>query len=201
MITRLEGTLTENGAETVVSVGGVGLALQMPDAGALPPVGETVRCWTHLAVREDGWTLYGFVRRVERELFRLLISVNGVGPKLGLAMLAGAGAEEIARRIASGDEKGLARLPGIGPKSAARLVVELGKKMPGELLAGGAAGEPDAAAVRRAATPMSEAIDVLGAMGVPTARAEKALAEALDRRPDLGDDLEGWVRETLRELA
>lgn len=203
MIAYVEGKLVEPAPEALVLVGGIGLQVLVPEsaAGGMPAPGEDVGLWTHLSVREDAWTLFGFPRRVERELFRLLISVNGVGPKLGLAMLSAAGAERIARLIRDGDEKGLARLPGIGPKSAARLVMELGAKLPPDLSAAGVDGGEAPAPAAGDPGLLTEARGVLSAMGLNNSRADKALESALGRDPGLAGDLEGWVRAALKELG
>ena len=124
MIAFLEGILVSGGSDAVVSVGGgIGLDVQLSvmSAGQLPAPGELVRLWTHLAVREDNWSLYGFVEAEERAMFRLLISVSGVGPKVAMGMLSRASGREIASYLRTGDEKSLTKLPGIGKKSAARL--------------------------------------------------------------------------------
>jgi len=198
MIAFLEGTLVSGGTEAVVAVGGIGLtvALSNQSAEQLPAVGEAVRLWTHLAVREDNWSLYGFVHTEERAMFRLLISVSGVGPKVAMGMLSRASAGQIARFLSTGDEKSLTGLPGIGKKSAARLVVELGERVPelGTAAVSGAAG---------AGVPtggLAEAMAVLGAMGLPAMRAEQALNKARGQDPALVEDLEAWVRVALRQL-
>ena len=198
MIAFLEGTLVSGGTEAVIAVGGgIGLdvVLSAQSAEQLPAPGEPVRVWTHLAVREDNWSLYGFVAAEERAMFRLLISVTGVGPKVALGMLSRANPGEIARFLRTGDEKSLAALPGIGKKSAARLVVELGQRVP-ELPVTGSV-DAGTAASRRG---LGEAMAVLGAMGLPPARAEQALVRARGNDPALADDLEKWVRVALQNL-
>ncbi len=201
MIAYVEGTLLEAGSEAVVAVGGGGLGLAVHlsarAAAALPAVGEPVRFWTHLVVREDSWLLFGFPSREERAMFRLLISVSGIGPKLALGLLSAASPAEIAGHLRRGDEKALASLPGIGRKSAARLVVELGQRVPADWspaveVAGGAAAE--------AGQGLMGAAAVLAAMGLPPAQAERALLAARAVDASLGEDLERWVRAALRRL-
>ena len=188
MIAFLAGTLVSGGTEAVVAVGGgIGLdvTVSAQSADQLPAPGEPVRLWTHLAVREE-----------ERAMFRLLITVSGVGPKVAMGMLSRAGADEIAGMLRTGDEAGLAKLPGIGRKSAARLVVELGQRVPdfaaGPIGSGGAGGG--------AGRGLAEAMAVLGAMGLPPARAEQALLKARGADAALADDLEAWVRVALQNL-
>lgn len=199
MIAFLEGILVSGGTEAVVAVGGgVGLDVQLSAKSAekLPVPGEAVRLWTHLAVREDNWALYGFALEQEREMFRLLISVSGVGPKVALGMLSRAAAADIASYLRTGDEKSLTLLPGIGKKSAARLVVELGQRVP-EAVPG--PGKGPAAAGERP-TGMAEALSILGAMGLPPVQAEQALGRARRNDPAVEQDLELWVRTALRNL-
>ena len=119
MIAFLEGTLVAGGTEAVVAVGGFGLdvALSAQAAEQLPAPGEAVRLWTHLAVREDHWSLFGFVRAEERAMFRLLISVAGIGPKVAMGMLSRASAQEIAGYLSTGDEKSLTGLPASARKA------------------------------------------------------------------------------------
>jgi Holliday junction DNA helicase RuvA len=203
MIASLEGVLQSRGSPCVVNVGGLGLSIAITDSAALalPPVGDKLKLWTHLSIRDDGWTLYGFTDPDELILFRLLISVSGVGPKLALGMLSSAPATAIAYALQAGDEKMLVGLPGIGRKSAARLVVELDGKVPHTLLAD--APRPAAAATASVAVPpnMSVALDLLGAMGLAGARAERILQAAVAEERELADDPVRWVRAALRQLS
>jgi Holliday junction DNA helicase RuvA len=196
MIAFLEGILVSGGTTAVVAVGGgIGLdvTLSAQSAEQLPAPGESVRLWTHLAVREDNWSLYGFVRSEERAMFRLLISVSGVGPKVAMGMLSRASAQDIAASLRTGDEKSLQALPGIGKKSAARLVVELGERVPDLKMMEAAAGSG-------ARGGMAEAVSILGAMGLPGVRAEAALAQARSQDAALSEDMEAWVRVALQLL-
>jgi Holliday junction DNA helicase RuvA len=203
MIAFVEGTLVEAGPPAVVAVGGggVGLALQLTTRASaeLPAAGARVRFWTHLVTREDGWTLYGFPGREELALFRLLIGVNGVGPKLALGALSGASAAEIVLYLRSGDERSLTRLPGIGRKTAARLVVELGERAAQELGTMALAGS-GRDGLSAGSDPLREAMAVLEAMGLPPARAEQALRAARERDAGAVVDVENWVRRALRAL-
>lgn len=198
MISFVEGTLISGGTEAVVSVGGgIGLDVQLSalSAGQLPAPGEPVRLWTHLAVREDNWSLYGFVDAEERAMFRLLISVSGVGPKVAMGMLSRASGHDIAVYLRTGDEKALTTLPGIGKKSAARLVVELGQRVPELDTAAGLARGRVAAS-----EGLGQALAVLGAMGVQPARAEQALLRARQGNDDIEANLEKWVKAALQNL-
>ena len=132
MIYSLDGTLTyfdQNFA--VVSCGGVGFKCftTLTTLQSLPGVGKPVQLFTYLSVREDALDLYGFATTAELDCFKLLISVNGVGPKAALAILSELSADRLAVCIAGGDAKSLTRAPGIGKKIAERIVLELKDKM------------------------------------------------------------------------
>lgn len=132
MIARLRGVLIEKHApDIVVDVQGVGYELLVPMTTlyTLPAVGEKVSLYTQFIVREDAQLLYGFVDTASRSLFRHLIKVNGIGPKLALAIMSGMDVEEFVRCVQIGDTASLVRIPGVGKKSAERLVVEMRDKL------------------------------------------------------------------------
>ncbi len=133
MIGRLRGTLLDKQPPwLVVDVAGVGYELEasMNTLVALPTSGEPVSLFTHLTVREDAHLLYGFIREQERALFRALIRVNGVGPKLALAILSGMDEAAFMRCVMDDDAKALTRLPGVGKKTAERLIIEMRDRFP-----------------------------------------------------------------------
>ena len=133
MIGRLRGTLIYKQApDIVVDVAGVGYELlaSMTTLIDLPEVDNEVLLFTHLIVREDAHTLYAFSSDNERALFRTLLKVNGVGPKMALAIVSGMTAGEFAVLIHSGDVTGLTRLPGVGKKTAERLIIEMRDRLP-----------------------------------------------------------------------
>lgn len=128
MIGRIHGQLLEKLPPNVlVDVAGVGYEIQLPMTSfyQLPEVGDGCTLYTHFVVREDAQLLFGFADKIERELFRELIKANGVGPKLGLAILSGMSASQFLQVVQHEDVASLTRLPGIGKKTAERLVVEL----------------------------------------------------------------------------
>ncbi len=128
MIGQIRGTLLEKQApELLVDVAGVGYEIQAPMTTfyQLPAPGENVVLHTHLIVREDAHLLFGFASREERSLFRALIKVNGVGPKLALAILSGMDVDAFVRCVRDNDTNALVRLPGVGKKTAERLLVEM----------------------------------------------------------------------------
>ena len=133
MIGRLTGQLLHKQPPwIVIDVHGVGYELEasMTALVALPAVGEQVSLFTHLTIRDDAHLLYGFVREQERALFRALIKVNGVGPKLALAILSGMDEAAFMRCIHDDDSKALTRLPGVGKKTADRLIIEMRDRFP-----------------------------------------------------------------------
>ncbi|ATH83210.1 Holliday junction branch migration protein RuvA [Ectopseudomonas hydrolytica] len=128
MIGHLRGTLAEKQPpHLLLDVNGVGYELEVPMTTLyrLPAVGETLTLHTHQVVREDAHLLYGFFEKRERELFRELIRLNGVGPKLALALMSGLEVDELVRCVQAQDTAALTKVPGVGKKTAERLLVEL----------------------------------------------------------------------------
>jgi Holliday junction DNA helicase RuvA len=132
MIASLRGTLAHAGATSIIlDVGGVGYKVSVPvtTLNALPAVGETAFLHVHTQVREDDISLFGFARPEDQQVFELLLSVSGVGPKVALSILSAMDAESLARTIAAEDAKTLVRIPGLGLKTAQRLILEIRDKM------------------------------------------------------------------------
>ena len=132
MITFLKGTLAHKKPPIVsVNVSGVGYEVHVPMSTffALPAIDQPVFLLTHHSIREDGQSLYGFLTEQDRTLFRELIKVNGVGPKLRLTLLSGMDTASLVRAIADQDAAKLTKLPGVGPKMAQRLIVEMRDKV------------------------------------------------------------------------
>jgi Holliday junction DNA helicase RuvA len=193
MIARLRGTLLAKQAPTLlVEVGGVGYELEAPMSTfyELPEVGREVILHTHLQVKEDGQTLYGFAQQSERSLFRLLIKISGIGAKTALAILSGASVDEFARLIQRADLAALTRIPGIGKKTAERLVVELKDK----LGAGGSAGGLPGSRGAVPNDPVAEASVALQALGYKPAEVSKLVQAAAAP----GDDAEAIIRKALK---
>jgi Holliday junction DNA helicase RuvA len=159
--------------QLMVDVGGLGYELEAPMSTFfhLPAVGEEVHLLTHLVVREDAHVLYAFATEGERRLFRSLIKVSGVGPKIALALLSGISVEAFSQCVLNEDITALTRVPGIGRKTAERLVVEMRDRL----------GDPEAPAVPGAvavpalANPESEAYGALVALGYRPAEATRLL--------------------------
>jgi len=134
MIGRLDGTVIEKGAEGVtVECGGVGYEVAVPlsTLASLPPNGKPVVLWIHTHVREDELRLFGFADKGDREAFRTMIKVSGVGPKLALAVLGALSGDQLAAAVEAGDARRLTMIPGIGKKTAERVVLELGGRFVG----------------------------------------------------------------------
>lgn len=132
MISTLSGKITQKDANNVVvEVGGVGFEMMVPLSTyqSLPEPGADVRLFTYLHVREDILKLYGFSSDEERQIFKLLISISGVGPSTGMSILSGMTVRELKRAITYEDQRSLSAVPGIGKKTAQRLIVELKEKI------------------------------------------------------------------------
>ncbi|OUR76026.1 Holliday junction branch migration protein RuvA [Colwellia demingiae] len=128
MIGRLRGTLVEkNSPEILIECAGVGYEVTMPMTSiyALPELEQQATIYTHFVVREDAQLLYGFANKVERKLFRLLIKVNGVGPKLALAILSNMSADQFVSCVRHDDISAIVKIPGVGKKTAERLLIEM----------------------------------------------------------------------------
>lgn len=182
MISSVRGGVLRIGLDhAVIEVGGVGLTVHAtPGTLAGLRRGDAARLATTLVVREDSLTLYGFADDAERELFTLLQTVGGVGPRLALAVLAVHDPDTLRRALAGGEVATLTRVPGIGPKVAQRLVLELGDKVsPPTSVEPAAGAAPDAAHPRR--DQVVEALLGLGFTAKPAAAAvESALAGDAD---------------------
>lgn len=205
MITFLHGRLVEAlPTQVVVEVHGVGYEVLIPLSSfdRLPVLGSEVHLLTHLAVREDAHTLYGFLSPAERDLFRLLIhTVSGIGPKLALNVLSGMSTAGFAAAVAAGDFKALSGISGVGRKTAERIVVELKDKLGGlGLEPGGPAGGGGVAAPAAADTRMNDATAALVALGFKQPDAFAAVRGALSV---LGDSatVEQLVRVCLKRGA
>ena len=181
MISFLEGAVVEKLADRVVlGVHGTGyeVLVPVPTLAKLPPVGRPARVFTRLHVRDDALVLYGFSSSEERQLFDLLTTVSGVGPKLALAFLSVLAPDALRRAVAAGDVAALATVPGVGRKMAGRVVVDLRDKL----------GSGDGAV----SGPLSEVREALLALGL-------SATEARDAMEVLSGDGEGPVEDLLRK--
>lgn len=132
MIGQVRGTILDKQApQLTVDVHGIGYEIDAPMSTfyQLPDIGKEVRLYTHFVVREDAQHLYGFYTQEERQLFRTLLKVNGVGPRLALTVLSSASPDEFVRCVLNNDTESLVKLPGVGKKTAERLVIEMRDKL------------------------------------------------------------------------
>lgn len=182
MIGRITGILLETQPPwLVVDVAGIGYELEasMTTLVALPGLGERVSLYTHLTVREDAHLLYGFAREQERALFRALIKVNGVGPKLALAILSGMDEDAFVRCVMDDDIKSLTRLPGVGKKTAERLIIEMRDRFPDWQHPGAAATLPSGTALSVSGDtrdPLVDAEAALVSLGYKPTEASRMLS-------------------------
>jgi Holliday junction DNA helicase RuvA len=178
MIAWLKGVLRDKHPPwLLIDVGGIGYELQAPMTtfSALPSTGTEVVLFAHQVVRDDAHQLFGFARRSERDVFRQLLRVNGVGAKMALAILSGMDAVTLGRCVLEGDTASLSRLPGIGKKTAERLVIEMRDRL-GPLPADGQGGEAPGEAAASRADPATEAVSALIALGLKPAEASRRVA-------------------------
>lgn len=197
MIARLSGALAEAGADhAVIDVAGVGYLVQASSRtlSVIGPVGGEVMLFTEMQVREDSMTLFGFGSAAERDWFRLLTGVQGVGGRVALAILSALSAEELQRAVASGDKTMVSRAQGVGPKLAERIVRELKDKVGGVAL-----GVTSPAAVP-ASGAAADAVSALTNLGFRPADATAAVAAANDELGD-GAGLDALVRLALKKAA
>jgi Holliday junction DNA helicase RuvA len=194
VIGALRGVLARKEPPTIlVDVHGVGYELEAPMSTLfrLPDVGQEVQLRTHLSVREDQHTLYGFATEAERKLFRDLLKVSGVGARMALTILSGISVEGFARCVQTEDKATLVRLPGVGRKTAERLIVEMRDRIEAQ-----AAGAADAAG-GVAAGPRAEAFNALVSLGYKPVEARKML----DAVPTSVQTTEDILRRVLKAAA
>jgi Holliday junction DNA helicase RuvA len=193
MIGRLTGILLEKKPpQVVLDVGGVGYELDVPMSTFynLPELGQKLVLYTHLSVREDAHLLYGFGSEAERALFRQLLKVNGVGPKLALSVLSGLSVEQLQNAVSQQEVGVLTRIPGIGKRTAERLILELKDKLGPALVTSSTAPGGAASNARR---DLSDALLALG-------YSEREAARALDKVPT-DAPLEEGIRTALKLLS
>lgn len=209
MIAYVNGIL-ENIEEglAVIDVNGIGVNVFISGStmDRMPGIGEAVKLYTYTNVKEDSFTLFGFLSRDELNLFKMLITVNGIGPKGGLSILSVMTPDDLRFAILAGDSKSLSKAPGIGKKTAERITLELRDKLKvseDELLGGsagvasmsGAMGESDGVNPAR-----DEAVAALVALGYNSTDSMKAVRKVLASSPEAGDDTERLLKLALKEM-
>lgn len=178
----------------VLDVGGVGYALNVPVGSSFAEAGR-VRAWTHFVVREDAQALYGFDSRPRRDLFRLLLSVRGVGPGVALALLSGLEVDALVAAIVAGDTTALTRVKGVGKKTAEQMLLDLGDKV-ARFGSEERVPSPEVPATAGEADLVADAVGALASIGYKEKEAEKLARKALAQLAD--PDLESLVRAVLR---
>ena len=188
MIGLLRGKiLSKQPPRLLIDVQGVGYEVDAPMTTFydLPGTGEEVTLFTHLAVREDAHTLYGFARVSDRELFRSLLKVNGVGARLALTILSGMEPGEFVQCVQEGNTAALVRLPGVGKKTAERLIIELRDRLEGTATVPAAASD---AAPAAAASPVEDAVSALVGLGYKPQDASR-MVRAIDSGAMSSEDI------------
>jgi Holliday junction DNA helicase RuvA len=187
VIAYLEGEVIDKaGGRVVISVGGVGYDVQVPAStlAKLPPVGKPARVHTRMVVRDDAITLFGFASPDERELFDLLVTVNGIGPKVALSFLSVLSPDALRRAVRAGDVAALTLVPGVGKKVAQRVVLDLKDRFGGDVVV--------------LEGPLADVREALLSLGLTPQEASDALA-GLDG--DGGRPVEELLREALRRVG
>jgi len=193
MITQIRGRLVEkNPTYVVVDCSGVGylLHISLQTFSSLPE-DEAVRLFTHLSVREDAHTLYGFISKTEREVFKLLISVSGVGPSIARTMLSSMTSEEVQNAIATENVALIQSVKGIGAKTAQRVIVDLKDKILKTF-------DIDEVSVNKNNTSKEEALSALEVLGFNRKQSEKVISGILKESPNLTVEL--LIKKALKNL-
>jgi len=201
MIGRLRGVLLEKHlTEIQLDVNGVIYELQVPMSTLyqLPDSGQNLELHTHLVIREDAHSLYGFATLAEKKLFRHLIKVSGVGPKLALTILSGMAADDFARTVTMNDIDALVRLPGVGKKTAERLIIEMRDKL--EQWSSDITDSTTVSGKNQSQSFSQEAEAALVTLGYKPAEAGKIVAQILKTHNDIQDS-EALIRLALKSMV
>lgn len=201
MIGRIHGKLLDKQAPNLlVDANGLAYEVSVPMTTyyELPEIGETVMLFTHLVVREDAHLLYGFATQRDRSLFRLLIKVNGIGPKVALVILSGMTAEEFVHCVQSGDSDALVSLPGIGLKTAQRLLVETRDRVQAVWQAQHATPAAQSLPSSGGGRALAEAESALIALGYKKPEANRVLRKL---QADHAASSEELIRQALRSMV
>jgi Holliday junction DNA helicase RuvA len=196
MIGRLKGIIVDkNAPQIIIDINGLGYEVETPlSTFCRLRLGETEVLWTHLVVREDAQLLYGFSEKEERALFRLLLKISGVGPKLALALLSGMEPAALLRCIESQDITTLTKIPGVGKKTAERLMIELRDRI--KDLTPHSATATERLTLTSPLSPVAEAEQALMALGYKPLEAQKAVALVKSQH----DDTAGLIRAALKAM-
>ena len=180
MYAHLDGIIADMGVDTlVIDCNGVGyqLTVTADTLSSAPGIGQRMKVYTYLSVREDAMELYGFRTKEEKKMFERLKGVTGIGPKSAMGILSALGVQGLSIALAAGDAAAIARAPGVGKKTAQRLILELKDKVTEEDLL--ASGPKASSAPRRSKGPEAEAIEALMALGYASSEAAQAVSAVL----------------------
>jgi Holliday junction DNA helicase RuvA len=194
MIARLSGTLLDKTPPyLVIDVNGIGYEVEAPTGvfSDLPENGKQVAILIHHHFSQDSQTLYGFSTLGERELFRKLLKISGIGAKMALTILSGASGEELARYVATADVASLVRMPGIGKKTAERIIMELRDKLEGLNIGAGIGTAASASSI--STDPLTEASHALASLGYKPAEVSRMISAVAE----VGMDAEEIIRKAL----
>lgn len=201
MISYVKGALAEkSGDRIVVEAGPVGLGIYVPLSvlEVLPPLGEEVKIYTYLQVREDDLSLYGFLNRQDLDMFRRLIGVNGIGPKGALGILSALSPDDLRLAILTGDAKAISKAPGVGAKTAQRIILDLKDKVSAEEMLASVADTEERTSVPLMQEAGREAATALVALGYSNLEASKVVKN-VQITEDM--DAEAVLRASLKYLA
>ena len=199
MIGQIKGRLLEKTPpEILVEVGGITYEVLVPMSTLyqLPDLGELIHLHTHFSVREDAQTLYGFFDAKTKRMFRSLVRINGVGPKMALGILSGMSVDDLVQTIQDSDIESMVRMPGIGKKTAERLIIEMRDK-----LSEWSSNEPhDDYSLASRSQIMKEAEIAMITLGYKSQHAVKAIAQVLKNNPEISDS-EELIRFSLKSMV
>lgn len=201
MISYIRGELSDiEGDKVIVDVGGVGFGIYMPGRAAamLPPLGTEVKLYTYMNVKEDAMQLFGFLTKDDLMVFRLLIGVNGIGPKAGLNILSSLSPDDLRFAVVANDVKAIMSAPGIGKKTAEKLILELKDKLSLEDVLEHSVDMADVGHVSGANQIQSEAVQALTALGYGSTEALQAVKKAGQTEED---DVESLLKKALKNMA
>jgi Holliday junction DNA helicase RuvA len=204
MIDYIRGILTDREVTYVtVEAGGVGYEIAVPltTLEKLPSLATEIKLYTHYQIREDAHKLFGFLTKNEREVFRQLIAVNQIGPRIAMSILSKISIDELVRSVVMADPSRLVKVPGVGAKTAQRIVLELKGKLKdvSQVVASPASGESAALDYRSLSTVGDEAFEALVSLGYNDKQVEKALAR-VGQTVDNKATVEEWIKKALQVI-
>ncbi|SOB75095.1 Holliday junction DNA helicase subunit RuvA [Marinobacter sp. LV10R510-11A] len=206
MIGRIRGILIEKSpGQALVECSGLGYEVDIPYTTFfhLPEAGQEVTLHTHFAVREDAQSLFGFASRLDRDLFRLLIKVNGVGPKMATGILSGLDAQQFIHCIEGRDINSLVKLPGVGKKTAERLLIEMTdriKQLEGQFIPASTRTEGSATDTSQSSANSHKPVDEAEAALIALGYKPQEAARAITRVAEEGMSSEALIRLALRNM-